>query len=119
MVVFKTLKLLLNLFQIDGPINEMPFWPTLLYFKGISKAIFDLVLYVFFEGTKSSFTYNGEVPFQELKTFATFRCSILSFIGSQFIFLYSLAAICCLELSFKQKRIHLFLVPVICFSFSG
>ena len=98
---------------------KCPFGLRYFFFQRISKAICELVLYVFFEGTKSSFTYNGEVPFQELKTFATIRCSILSFIGSQFIFLYSLAAIYCLELSFKQKRIYLFLVPVICFSFSG
>ena len=38
------------------------------------------------------------------------RCSTLSFVGSQFIFLNSLALICCLELSFKQKRTHLFWV---------
>ena len=42
-VVFKTLKLLLNLFQTDGPINEMLFWPKLLFFNVISKAICDLV----------------------------------------------------------------------------
>ena len=31
----------------------------------------DLVIYVFREDTKSSFTQNGEVPFQYLKTVAT------------------------------------------------
>ena len=38
--VFKILKSLLNLFQIDDPKNEMVFWPKLLYFlsfKGILK----------------------------------------------------------------------------------
>ena len=38
------------------------------------------------------------------------HCSSLSFVGSQFIFLNSLALTCCLELSFKQKRIQLFWV---------
>ena len=34
------------------------------FFKAISKAICILVLNVFLEGTKSSFTYNGQVSFQ-------------------------------------------------------
>ena len=50
--VFKTFKLLLNLFQRDGPINEILFWRKLLSFKGISKAICDLMLYIFLEGQK-------------------------------------------------------------------
>ena len=37
-------------------------------------------------------------------------CSTLSFVGSQFISLNSLAPTWCLEFSFKQKRIHLFWV---------
>ena len=51
-------KLLLNLLQIDYTINKMLFWPKLLFVKGISKATCDLVLCVFLEGTKRSFTYN-------------------------------------------------------------
>ena len=41
----------------------MLFFPRLLFLKGIPKAICDLVLYVFLEGTKSSFKKNGKVPF--------------------------------------------------------
>ena len=80
------------------------------FLQGTSKAICDLVLYVFLEEIKSSFTYNGELPFQKLKTFVAMRCSNLSFAGSRFIFLNSLAPICCLDFSFKQKRVHLFCV---------
>ena len=74
--------------------------PKLLFLKGISKAICDLVLYVFLEERKSSFRYNEEASFQQLKTFVAMRCSTLSFDGSQFIFLNSSVPICCLELSF-------------------
>ena len=56
-IVFKTFELLVKLFQIDDPINEMLFWPELLFFKGISKAICHLALYVFLEGTKSSWDF--------------------------------------------------------------
>ena len=109
-IVFKTSKLLLNLFQIDGPVNKMLYWPKWLFFKVFSEAICDLVIYIFLERTKSSFTYNGEVPFQWLENFVAMRCSTLFFVGSQFIFLNSLAPICCHELSFKQIRIYLFWV---------
>ena len=68
-----------------SPINEMLYLPKLLFLKGISKTIRNLVLYIFREGRKSSFTWNGEVPFQYLKTFIATGCSTLSFVGSQFI----------------------------------
>ena len=55
-------QVIVNLLQIDGLINEMLFWPKLLFFKGISKALCELVLYVFLEGTKSSFTVMGKSP---------------------------------------------------------
>ena len=45
--VFKSVRLFLSLFQIDDLLNEMLFWPKLLCLRGISKAIFDLVLYIF------------------------------------------------------------------------
>ena len=83
MVLFKVIfKSLLNLFQIDVSKNEVFFCTRLLFLKGISRAIYDLVLYIFLEGTKSSFTQNGEVPFQYLKTFVTISCFTLSFVGS-------------------------------------
>ena len=85
MAMFKILKPLLNLLQIDSPKNEMFFCTRLHSLKGISKAIYDLVLNVFLEGTKSSFTQNGEVPFQYIKTFVAMCCSVLSFVGWQFI----------------------------------
>ena len=50
-----------------------------------------------------------------LKMFVATRCSTRSFVGSQFISLNSLAPIWCLELSFKQKQIHLFWVTCIFF----
>ena len=53
MVVFKTSKLLLTLFQIDGSINEMFFWPKLLFFKDFSKIMGDLVFYVILEEKKA------------------------------------------------------------------
>ena len=40
----------LNLLQIDGPINEMLFWPKLLFVMDNSVAICDLVLCIFLEG---------------------------------------------------------------------
>ena len=58
-------------------------------------------MYVFPEGTKASLTQNGEVIFQYLKTFAETHYSSLSFVVSQFIFLSSLAPICCLKIGFK------------------
>ena len=111
--MFKMFRSLLNLFQIDGPINEMLFWPMLLFLRGISKAICDLVLYIL-EETNSSITQNGKFPFQYLKTFMTMPCCTLSFVGSQMISLNS-APIWCLDLSFKQKRIYLFQVTCIFF----
>ena len=47
----------------------MLFGPKLRLLTGISKATCDLVLYAFLEGTNTSFTWNGEVLFQYLKTF--------------------------------------------------
>ena len=61
-------KQILHSFQIEGPINEMLFCPNLLFLKGISQDIFDLVLQIFLQVTKSSFTKNGEV------TLAIFKC---------------------------------------------
>ena len=55
-IIGKNFKSLLNLFQIYGPKNGMLFWAKLLFVKGVSKAKFDLVLYVFLKVTKSSFT---------------------------------------------------------------
>ena len=112
MLIFRSL---LNLFHIDGFINEMLYWPKLPLLRGISKAICDLVLYIFLGGTNSSFTHNHEVPFQYWKTFLSTLCSSLSFVGSQFISSNTLAPIWCLELSFKQKQIHLFWVTCISF----
>ena len=109
-MVFKTFNLLPNLFQKYGPIKEMPFWTKLLFFKGISRAICNLVLYVLLKGTKISFIQNGEVSFQYLKTFLVMRCSVLSFVDNNFICLISLASACSFEFSFKQNRVHLFWV---------
>ena len=39
MIIFKPFKLLLNLFQRDGSINGMLFWPKLLLLNDISKSI--------------------------------------------------------------------------------
>ena len=112
--MFKMFRSLLNLFNLyDGPINEMLFWPMLLFLRGISKAICDLVLYIL-EETNSSITQNGKFPFQYLKTFMTMPCCTLSFVGSQMISLNS-APIWCLDLSFKQKWIYLFRVTCIFF----
>ena len=63
----------------------------LLFLRGTSNATCDLVLYIFLEKTSSSFTKNGEVPFHVIKAFVAARCSTLSFIGRQFIYLNSLA----------------------------
>ena len=111
--MFKTFKLLPNLFQKYGPIKEMPFWTKLLFFKGISRAICNLVLYVLLKGTKISFIQNGEVSFQYLKTFLVMRCSVLSFVDNNFICLISLASACSFEFSFKQNRVHLFWVACV------
>ena len=86
-------------------INEMFFWPKLLFLKDTSKVICDLVLCVFREGTKISFT--GEVPFQCLKTFEAMCFPPLSLFGSQFIS-NSWAPVCSLQLNFKQIWIHFF-----------
>ena len=55
-VALKISKSLLKLFQIDGIINVILFWPKLPFLKRLSKAICDLVLYGFWEEIKSSFT---------------------------------------------------------------
>ena len=51
-VGLKILKPLLNLFHIDAPINKILFWPKLRFLRDISKAMCDLVLYLFHEETK-------------------------------------------------------------------
>ena len=90
-VVFKNFRSLLNLFQIDGPINEILLSPKLLFFRLISKiddpinellhwpkllfsrvilqGIFDLVLHIFVEETSRSFIKNAIFPLP----FQTFR----------------------------------------------
>ena len=45
-----------RLVQIGGLKNEILFWPKLFFLKGICKGICDIVLYVFLQGTNSSFT---------------------------------------------------------------
>ena len=75
--VLKIFRSLLNLLQVDGPKNELLFQYKLLFLKGISKAICDLVLCVFLEGANSSFTENSKFPFQYLNTFVATRCSTL------------------------------------------
>ena len=52
-------------FKNRWPIKRNTFLTQVSFFKGISKAICNLVLYKFMEGTKRSFTLNGKVPFQE------------------------------------------------------
>ena len=86
----KNFNLLLSLLPRDDPVNEVLFWRKLLFLKGIFKAICDLVLYVLWKGTKSSFTWNVKVPFQYVKDFVVTPCSRLSFVDS-------------LEFNFKQK----------------
>ena len=110
--VFKTFKSLLNLFQTNGPKNKKLLWLKLLFLKGVFKAICDLVLNPLLERTNSSFTYNGEVHLQYLKTFVATRCSTLSFVGS--LFINSLVPIWWLNL-FKPK--HLCKVTCIFFLF--
>ena len=90
-VVFKNFRSLLNLFQIDGPINEILLWPKLLFFRLISKiddpinellhwlkllfsrlilqGICDLVLHIFVEETSRSFIKNAifSLPFQTFR----------------------------------------------------
>ena len=56
MAVFKWFKSFLNIFQKDGFKNKMLFCPRLLFLKGISKVICDLVSYVFLVRTKCLFT---------------------------------------------------------------
>ena len=81
----------------------------LLLLKVISKAICDPVFVTRISvGDKKVIYINGEVLFQCLKTLVVMRCSTLSSVRRQFISFNSLAPICCLELSFKQKRRHLF-----------
>ena len=86
--MFKTFRLP-NSFQIDGPINEMLFSPKLLFLKDISKVICDLVLYMFLDGTNSSFAYSNEVTFKYLKTFVAIRFCTSSFVGRKIISLIS------------------------------
>ena len=55
-----------------------------------------------------TYFWRGQIfIFQSLKNFVAMRCSTLYFVGRQFVSLNSLAPIWYLELSFKQKRIHL------------
>ena len=118
-VVFKNFRSLLNLFQIDGPINEILLWPKLLFFRLISKiddpinellhwpkllfsrlilqGICDLVLHIFVEETSRSFIKKCWTPHQ------IFTCS---FTGRQFISLNSVAPIWCRELKLVSAIFH-------------
>ena len=58
--MFESFRSLLNLFQINGPKNEMHFWPILLFLKRISKTIYNVVAYVLLNGKNSSFSQNGK-----------------------------------------------------------
>ena len=53
-VTLKISNSLLNLFQIDNPINVIFFWQKLSFLKGVSKAIYYLVLYGFWEIMKNN-----------------------------------------------------------------
>ena len=113
--MFKIFKSLLNLFQKDGPITETLFWPESLFFRGISKVLCDLVLYI--SGGNKQFIYIewwSLLPIVVWTFFVT-RCSTLSFVGGQFISFNYLAPIWGVELSLKEKRIHLFRVTCIFF----
>ena len=52
MAVFKIFRLSLDLFQVNGPKNEMLFWLKSLFLKGIIKTMCDLVVYVFLDETE-------------------------------------------------------------------
>ena len=54
------------LHQQNGLKNKMLFSPKLLFFKDISKAICNLVLFVILEGTNSTFKQNADVFFKYL-----------------------------------------------------
>ena len=113
--MLKNFKFFLNLFQLDGPINEIFFSPELLFLKSISEAICDLVLFVSRKGMENYFSKNCEVSFQYLKTLLSTRFSVLSFVGSNLISLNSLSPLVCQELIFEQKQIYLFCVTCIFF----
>ena len=68
--------------------------------------------------SQDTFSHRMMKPSIFLKTFVATRCSTLYFIGSQFTSLNFLVPIWCLELSFWQKRIHIFWVTCIFFLIS-
>ena len=89
--MFKVFRSLLSSVQIDSP-NEIVPWSKLLFVKGIMKTICDILLYVFLEGT----VHLHKIVESHLKKFTVMCCSTLSFVGSHFIYLISLAPLWCL-----------------------
>ena len=66
-VVFTFLVLRLVLVHILGPGKDVCY-PVLVFRRGISNAICDLVLYLLYGGLKISLIYDGTIPLQYLKT---------------------------------------------------
>ena len=67
-VVFTFLVLRLVLVHILGPRKDKVRCPVLVFRRGISNAICDLVLYLLYGGLKVSLIYDGAIPLQYLKT---------------------------------------------------
>ena len=93
--------------QMFDPKKDKLFWPVLIFRRGMSNGIYDLVLYLQSEGLNISWIYRGTNPFQYLKTLFTTQYSTLSLTGSHFIFLKCDGWIWDLGGKFKQKRINL------------
>ena len=85
--VFTFLKLWLILFHIFGLRKGKTCSSTFAFYKGITNAICDLVLYPLSEGWDMSLISNCTILFQFLKTVAGMHDCTLSETGSQFSFL--------------------------------
>ena len=73
--------------NIFCPKNDIIFCPVFSFRKGMSNAIYDLLLCLQSEGLNISWIYPGTIPFQYLKTVFATQYSTMSLTGSQFIFL--------------------------------
>ena len=96
--MFKIFRSLLSLFQIYGVINEILFWPKLLFLKCPNQS-YMWSSSKYNSGGKKQFIY---IKWQSLLPVSKINCGdallYLFFVGSQFVYLSSLAPTWCIEL---------------------
>ena len=107
---------------IFGSKKDKVFCAAFVFRRGMSNAIYDLVLRLLNEGLNISWICHGGIPFQYLKTVFAMQYSPLSLAGSQFAFLKCDGSIWDLGGKFRQNEFvcfEIFEVWVLHFSLKG